>query len=108
MGYQIQVTTGHRLPRVLLPDDVTEMMSMYRRGDSLSAIARQFGITHERVRRVLKLPVGARPVKPPPNPVTAKTVPRCRRGTSLLAEAPPGEDGLCGYCVEELRAVEDG
>jgi hypothetical protein len=64
-----------------------ELARRFEQGESKSALARQYGMSWERVSSILTHMDAAGP--------------RCVRCQILLACAPTGDAGLCGWCRSE-------
>ena len=83
---------------------MVRIVELYRRSDeTLAGVARELGVSVDRVRGVLRRArVSIRPA------AEARALQRlgdaalCNRCGILLAEALEGDGGVCGWCVKEL------
>jgi len=66
----------------------TELAQRYRQGESKSALARYYGFSWDKVASILVHMDAAGP--------------RCKQCEILLAHAPRGDAGICGWCKEEI------
>ena len=67
----------------------TEMAARYAKGEAINSLARRYGISWDRAASILAHMDAAGP--------------RCKRCEILLAQAPKGDAGLCGWCESEER-----
>jgi hypothetical protein len=79
--------------------------NLYAEGYSCRAISYQLHTSEERVAKVVKARFGD---LRPRRYRKVMVLPRCKRCTILLSEAPCGDGELCGYCVKEIVAPGGG
>ena len=99
-----EVTRAGRSGRFTPEEDAT-IVAMRAAGHSTNEIADALGRDAAEVRahtRLLRLRAAVPKAKRGPRPKNATSGPGyCRRCTILLARAPAGQGGICGYCAME-------
>ena len=103
---------GHPRQRIFTHAEIEALGECYRAGARIRDLQRQFHADHRTI-HVLLVSSGVtlrlrgdngktkRGVKRPP----LRSPAHCIKCYILLAEAPAGSDGLCGWCVQEARGI---
>ena len=84
--------------KAVVDEDV--VASLWTEGYSCRAISYQLHTSEERVAKAVKSRFGE--IRPR-RYRKVLVLPRCAKCTILLDQAPPGNDGLCGFCTKENR-----
>ena len=77
-----------------------QMVALYTNGGSLHQVARQFGMGTKKARSILTA-MGMEIRSWGGSYGRGDTRPKCAQCKVILEEAPPGHDGICGWCEDD-------
>jgi len=100
MAYESTTRRTGRKPRPFTPDEDDTLRRLVAEGYTRRQIATIMGREYHQVRHRGDL-LGITFLAYAPGRGEPSPLPRCARCTILLSAAPPGCDGLCGWCAND-------